>query len=396
MEIKTFDTILTGICDTFDSLVTPKKILRTNTNVIYLMFKAVAKGYEIINNVCVALSNKFNPMYCSEKDLESVASLVGTERLLGSASGLRITIVNNTVVPIEMDEGSYFYELDADTRFVFTLNKVTEIPAQGSVIVTALSENKGRFPVTSQVSITVESMRNDYEINENLTFACSDNTALLGYADETNTDFRKRILTDTDRQDIISEIETKIRNLPYIYDCNVIFNDSDVSIDYPSSEEAEFKISPYHMLIILSGDFKDEIARIVAENGLYPTVGNEGSTELKYYNDVFARGYYSVNVNAFKYFEYSIKVYYKYDTNYSTEDSIQAQMRTILFNTLNGNTHSDAVTEHDIYKAIENGGFEGLQVLNTDLFVSGSKVNFVSVPKTRIPVLVNVTFEAVN
>ena len=63
MELKTFDTILTTICDSFDSLISPRTIARTNTNIIYLIFKAVAKGYEIINNVCVVLSNKFDPLY---------------------------------------------------------------------------------------------------------------------------------------------------------------------------------------------------------------------------------------------------------------------------------------------------------------------------------------------
>ena len=80
MELKTFDTILTTICDSFDSLISPRTIARTNTNIIYLIFKAVAKGYEIINNVCVVLSNKFDPLYCSDEDLTSSASIVGTER----------------------------------------------------------------------------------------------------------------------------------------------------------------------------------------------------------------------------------------------------------------------------------------------------------------------------
>ena len=85
MQLMTFNESLTKLCDDFDELILPRKIARSKTNIIYLLFKAIAKGYEIINNVCVVLSNKFDPANCSEEDLVSVASLVGTEKLKGSA-----------------------------------------------------------------------------------------------------------------------------------------------------------------------------------------------------------------------------------------------------------------------------------------------------------------------
>lgn len=125
MELKTFDTILTTICDSFDSLISPRTIARTNTNIIYLIFKAAAKGYEIINNVCVVLSNKFDPLYCSDDDLISSASIVGTERHKGSATGLHITITNNGSVPVTLLAGLYTYALDDDTKFEF---EVMETP----------------------------------------------------------------------------------------------------------------------------------------------------------------------------------------------------------------------------------------------------------------------------
>ena len=31
MELKTFDTILAELCDSFDTLISPKKIARSNT-----------------------------------------------------------------------------------------------------------------------------------------------------------------------------------------------------------------------------------------------------------------------------------------------------------------------------------------------------------------------------
>ena len=94
MELKTFDTILTEICDSFDELISPKKIARTNTNIIYLILKATAKGFEVINNICVVLSNKFDPLNCSDKDLVSTAKLVGTQIRAEAVSGLSIAVYN--------------------------------------------------------------------------------------------------------------------------------------------------------------------------------------------------------------------------------------------------------------------------------------------------------------
>jgi hypothetical protein len=119
MEIKTFNTILTELCDDFDVLITPRTMARSNTNIIYLIFKAIAKGMEVINNVCVTLSSKFNPENCSDEDLLSVASLVGTERRKGSASGLRITVTNKGEDEITLLAGTYTYELDEETSFEF-------------------------------------------------------------------------------------------------------------------------------------------------------------------------------------------------------------------------------------------------------------------------------------
>jgi hypothetical protein len=155
MEIKTFDTILTELCDSFDELISPKKITRTNTNIIYLMFKAVAKGFEVINNVCVVLSNKFNPAKCSAEDLESVASITGTERLKGSASGLTIIVTNPTEASLTLPSGMYTYALDEDTKFIFEVIEDTVITAGSTVDFIAMSEEIGSYPVTAQASISV-------------------------------------------------------------------------------------------------------------------------------------------------------------------------------------------------------------------------------------------------
>ena len=223
MRIKTFDEILSGICDTFDGLISPKKISRSNNNIIYLVFKAVAKAHEVINNACVLLSNKFNPLYCSEDDLLSVANIVGTEKYKGSASGLYINVTNSSMETLNLPAGTYTYELDAETRFSFDVLQLTPISPNQILSYIAMSENVGQFPVTYQSDIKITAA---IPFSENLKFSCSDNSSLLGETEESNTEFRNRINSETTRQDTLVELQTKLRNLPYIFDCRIYFNNS--------------------------------------------------------------------------------------------------------------------------------------------------------------------------
>lgn len=141
MQLKTFDTILTDLCDAFDTLIAPKSISRSNTNIIYLIFKAIAKGFEVINNVCVVVSHKFDPAYCSVEDLDSVSALVGTERHKGSATGLHIIVTNNNKdSPVTLLSGLYSYALDDDTTFVFEVLQDTEIASEAYTTFIAMSE----------------------------------------------------------------------------------------------------------------------------------------------------------------------------------------------------------------------------------------------------------------
>ena len=153
MQILTFDEILTKICDDFDTLISPKKIARTNTNILYLVFKAISKGFEIINNVCVELSNKFDPASCSEEDLQSVADLVGTERLKGSATGLLINITNTSNENVTLLAGTYTYKYDDDVSFTGTVLSDTVISALNTLSLIFMSDSTDSYPITEQSHI---------------------------------------------------------------------------------------------------------------------------------------------------------------------------------------------------------------------------------------------------
>lgn len=398
MEVKSFDTILTELCDTFDSLISPKTIARSNTNIIYLVFKAIAKGYEVINNVCVSLNNKFDPSSCSEEDLESVASLVGTERLKGTASGLEITVTNNGEETAELQSGFYYYAFDDDTIFKFEVLAESEtipyvtVAAGSSVSYFAFSEDVdgnallGSYAVTEQSDITVTT---DKVLSSDFTFSCSDNTELLGESSETNSAFRQRILTETTLQDSIVELQTKLKSMSYIYDCQVIFNDTltEKTID-------DVTIPPYYMIIFYSGALRSEIAQVVAEKSIFPTVNVDGESQLTMYeSDSFVDGYYPVYVTPFREYTYSVKVNFTYNSTYQTRVTAEESISTLLYSKLRGHKHFDYIKETDIYDALSSLEVASVEILNVDLYdTDGNEVSYISIPKSRIPYLLSISF----
>ena len=388
MEIKTFDTILTGICDSFDALISPRKMSRSNTNIIYLIFKAISKGIEIINNVCVVLSNKFDPYSCSEEDLLSVSKMVGTDKIHASASGLRIICTNNGEVAKTLRAGTYEYALDDDTKFSFDVLSDVSINSGAYVRYLAMSENTGKYPVTEQQSIEVTA---NVTIDDDLVFSCADNSALLGRDEETNLEFRKRILTDTKRQDTFSELEMLIKNLPYIFDCTVLFNPTVASETHDG-----ITISPFTMAIFFSGEIKNEIADVIAGKIICPTTATQDSVVVSYISDVFASGRYDFNIIPFGKLEYEVELIYKLDDTILNEYDTKAKIRTALFNTFVQEIHKDYVKEDEYYNIIDAMNITGFELLGVNLKLEGNDTNYITVPKSEIPALTDVIFTRVQ
>lgn len=384
MELKSFDTILTQMCDDFDYLISPKKIARSNTNIIYLLFKAIAKGYEVINNVCVVLSNKFNPAKCSEEDLVSVASLVGTERRKGSATGLHIVITNTSETQATLEAGIYNYALNDDVSFEFEVTQSTTIEAGNSVSYIAMSDSIGRYPVTVQSSIEVTS---EQTISSDLEFSCTDNDNLLGNEEESILDFRRRILNTYDRQNGIVELEEYLRNLPYLFDCKVQYNqtDSDIVVD-------DIVIPPMTCAIFFSGEVKNEIAEMVCDHIICPTVQTQDSVEVRYNNSIFAGGYYSVNLIPFAKLLYTVDIIYHINSEYVNVYDAKQKLEKALLTAFVAERHVDTVKEDDIYNVIEATDFTGIDVLALNLKVNGTAVDYIDVPASRIAELTHVNF----
>lgn len=384
MTLLSYDEILTVLCDSFDRLVSPQKISRSNTNVVYLILKAISKGLEIINSVCVVLKNKFDPASCEVEDLNSVSALVGTERLKGSASGLHILATNNAETSVTLLTGTYTYEFDADTRFVFEVLTDTTITAGSYVTFIAMSEQIGSYPVTSQSDIDVTSNRT---IPADVTFSCTNNSALLGTAPETDLEFRKRILNKYDGQDSIVELETTLRNLPYLFDCRIKFNNTLVSETYDG-----VTIPPFTACIFYSGSPRSEIADIIANKIICPTVQLSDSVAVDYESEVFVSGKQTFYLNPFNTLDFKADIIYKVDEQIISDYDAKEKMRVALYQYFLPEVHKDYVREDDVYNVIESLNLAGVTILGVNLLVNDSPVDYVDVPLSRIAKLEDVTF----
>ena len=384
MQILTFDEILTKMCDDFDTLISPKKMSRANTNIVYLIFKAVSKGFEIINNVCVVLSNKFDPAKCSEEDLISVASLVGTERHLASASGLNILVTNPTEAGITLLAGIYQYVFEEGIIFEFEVLTDTVIGAGLYVNYIGMSSVTGSYHVTAQSEIAVTS---DRTIPEDLIFSCTDNEALLGTAEESILDFRKRILEGYDEQDSLVELENRLRNLPYLFDCRVIYNPTDNNTVYD-----ELTIPPFTLTVFFSGSPRSEMAKIIADYIICPTVSTNDAVTVTYENEVFASGGFSYYLIPFREEHFSVEVIYTIDELYMSAYDAEKAMQTALVQHFVPEVHKDYVKEEEAYNVLTVLNLQGVDILAVNLKQNGNVVDYITVPLSRLARLDSVIF----
>ena len=70
-------------------------------------------------------------------------------------------------------------------------------------------------------------------------------------------------------------------------------------------------------------------------------------------------------------------------------------MRSHLYTVFNTNVHSDIITEQDIYNALENLKISGIRILSVEMSVNSRRVNYLTVPRTRIPRMSSISFSEV-
>lgn len=384
----TLDEEITGVVDTFEE-ITKYKILRDNSNKLYLILKSIAAGFNKIRDIVVTLKNRFNPAFCSEEDLETIMKITGISRIESKPSSVQVMIENQGDSDALMPPGVYWFTSTSGDIFEAAKEKALTVHAHETTSFLFFSEMKGSFHVMDQDNISV-ALKSGVPIDSNITFRTLDNSLMLGNAEESWTDVRKRLITSEDRQDTLKEMEIEIRNLPTIYECNLIFNPgvSDEVLEDQTTLPAKT------LLIILTGIATPEIAEIVASKTLYSTLKVTESQVVYYYNDLFIDGRFPVYYKNHSIFEYYLAISFIF---YPQEISLENAKDSLsaAYSHLKVNVHQkDRITEKDMYSLSKDT--EGIVIIKIFLqkIVNGEKktVRVLDVPKMAIPRLADIDY----
>lgn len=384
--IKHYSQILNEMLDVLDSYIAPKRITRANTNFVYLLMKAIAKGYETILSALYTVSGKFDPARCSDDDLYSIAKIVGTKLREGKPSGLIIVVTNTDAEPVILPQGEYVYSFSDEAKFFFTVPYNTTLDSLASKAYSAFTSQKGPFPVGSISEIPVNRV-DGAQPPSSLKFSCLENSRTLGYYDESLADFRRRILVEGNRQDSLVELEETLRNLPYIFDCKLYFNQTESPVTVGS-----VTVDPYKLLIVLNGDPRDEIAEIVASSTFYQTVMVDPQKAVYYSSSILYGGKYTVYYTNFETNNYTVSISFKYDSSLVNIVDVKAAIASALTSFMYNVYHTKYVRESDIYEALKAVQLPSVELLSVTLKKNGAAVPYVESSVLQVPVLQSIEY----
>jgi hypothetical protein len=394
---QSLDEITTATVDEYDSLLQkvtgrPVRVWRNNDNKLYLIFRACAAGIKVLLDAVLTLRSRFDPAQCDEVDLYSTAKMVGTEFKQGSGSLLTITVTNssNEEDAQTFAAGAYRYTSASGMAFSFELaNDLLFNPKQSRVI-TAISAQKGAYRVYENADIKL-SRTDGAALNKFFTFSCADNTASLGYNDEDTLEFRQRILTDAERQDHIRELELAIRNLPNIFECGLVFNNTE-----EVQELDGVSLEPYQMLVIITGSPTGEIADRFVKGTLYHTKQIDDSSipgGVVYHQDAhYINGQYPVYFMYHRKVDFQLEIEYQYDSGKLKDAQVEEKLNDALNVYRNVVRHVDMLTEDDVYAELRKVALPNMKVLKARIMQEDVNVPYISIPPTRMYNLTSVVF----
>jgi hypothetical protein len=394
---KSTDELVTEMVDTYDGLLKennpskPIRVWRNKNNKLYMVFIAMGAGFSHILDAALALRNRFNPLHCDDSDLQSTALMVGTSPQLGSGSILSITVMNKSTTEQKMfPAGIYNYMSVSGMLFYFHRPNDYLFDPGEAIRLSAISRERGSFHVT-QIS-NIKLFRSDGQaVDSVFAFSCADNSGQLGYPDEDMFAFRQRILSDGNRQDHIKELELKIRNLPNIFECNLIYNQNVQPLEYDG-----ITLSPMEMLVVITGVPTDEMARLVVEDVIYMTHQVDEDNVVYYENMCYINGRVPVYYTGHTTTDFALEITYRYDQQKLKSEQVENVINELLDRYVHAVTHVDVINEQTFYALLGNLDLPNTVVLDIDVLVSGEQVPYVMVPKTRLPHLTGVTFHPVE
>jgi hypothetical protein len=274
--------------------------------------------------------------------------------------------------------------------FTFELANDTVFDPSESKIISAISKEKGSYRVGNNASIKLARSDGD-AIDSAFVFSCEDNTGQLGYTDEDDFAFRQRINNDADRQDHIKELELKIRNLPNIFECNLVLNQDIQPLVYDG-----ITLAPLELLVIITGVPTNEIARLVATDVLYATHQVDAVKVVYYENELYVSGKYPVYFTYHETLDFSLEITYQYDRQKLKSSQVEEEIDRLLDQYTHAVVHVSTISEKTIYNTLSAIQLPNVTILDVNLMVNDEQVAYLRIPSTRLPHLTGVIYSPVE
>ena len=406
---SSLDEILTELGDSFDAdiSVSQRKIVRSTANKVWLMLRAFSRGLYGIYQVVAALNYKFDPVYCTDAELESTMRITGTTLRPGKASLLTVTIWNNHDVSSKsLLPGVYSYLSANGITFSITIQDTIVIPHNSFVKRDFYSSSAGS-PLIGIYTVSDNTKIDVYEnggavIDSYITFDCENNETQVGYAAETLFEARKRILSDNQRQEILHILEERLQLLPNVHECTVIGNNTlaPISSPYLNDDNMTYAlILPQSVMIILTGsptsDFAEQFLALCPFITTAPEhVANYGT--VYYATDIYLDGRFPVHYLPHKIASYSVVVKYGYVASQVITTAIDTLLESFLQPFKANTRYKKIISTEDFYNVLAEYQNPSVKILSVSFTYGGNTVYYMQFDKTQIARLENISFQRVS
>jgi len=405
---SSFDEILTELGDSYDTDISAsgRKIVRSTANKIWLMLRAFSRGLYGLYQAVAALRYRFDPVYCTDEELESTMRITGTTRKAGKTSLLTVTIWNNNVSDDKtLPMGSYSYLSANGITFSLVLQEDLVITGNSFVKKDFFSSIGGEpyigaFDVSDNTSILVV---NDDEVvlDTDISFDCEENSSQLGYPEETLFEVRQRILSDNQRQEILHLLEERLQDIPNIHECTVLANNTLLPVDSPYLQDDDLSyvpILPQSVLIILTGsptaDFALQFVSLCPFVTTIP-VGVADYGTVYYETDVYVGGRFPIYYLLHRIETFDLVIEYGYSSRQVVPSAVEASFLELVQSFKANTRFRELISTEDFSDALVAYQNPAVRILSINLTYGGSTVRYIRFDKTQIARLDNVTFQQV-
>jgi len=405
---SSLDEILTELGDTFDADIaaSQRKIVRSTANKIWLLLRAFSRGLYSVYQVVAALRFRFDPLYCSDDELESTMRITGTVRKGGKTSLLTVTIWNtDALVPKTLPADLYYYNSANGIVFMVEIQEALEIPADSFITKDFFSSIGGEpyigsFPVSANTGLLVTN-ETETVLDEAITFDCADNEAQLGYPEETMFEVRQRILTDGARQELLRILEEQLQDLPNIYECTILGNGGLLPVPSPYLDDDgdPVDIMPQSVMVILTGSPTSDFAQQFVSFSPFVTtipadVADYGT--VFYETDTYVDGRFPVHFLKHKIALFDVVIKYGYSSTQVSLPAVEEAMDELLRPFQATTKYQPIVQVQDYFVALSAYQNPGVKLLSVTFTYDGQSVAFIRFDKTQLARLDNISFQQVN